>query len=115
MWRKLMRVTDASALVPGFCELEPMFSAMGTSDHWPGWSTLPDNFPPQGIVEVRRPDGSVLRASYTVASTHFNWVDRLSNPAWTCSVALKDVAKDAVPVGSEIWYEPTEEHNGVES
>jgi hypothetical protein len=89
----------------GMLELQPMFSAMGESDRWPGWRTLPTDVPLEGVAEIRCPDGSKFKAIYRIISAHIIWENRLDNPAWVHSVMLKDCNEDDVPAGSQVWLD----------
>jgi hypothetical protein len=54
-------------------------------------------------VELRRPDGSILRQDMSV-SWGFQTPSR-KNQGWTCT--FLSATKADVPIGTEIWYDPS--------
>jgi hypothetical protein len=104
--RKVMTVTSTFLhRARGVLELQPMFSAMGESERWPGWRKLPVDVPQEGVAEIRRPDGSKFEATYRIVVAHFIWENRLVNPAWVHAITLKNCAEADIPPGSEVWID----------
>lgn len=57
--------------------------------------------PLEGVAEIRRPDGTTVQASLRLQ--HIFQTPPPKELRWAC--ILKNLGKDDVPVGAEIWME----------
>jgi hypothetical protein len=105
---KLLTVTETFFIRGRGLILVPGFSSPKEGRILPDWPYLPSEVPNQGIVEVRVPDGTCIRAPFRIIIENFHYtsVEAMEkNPHWPIHVALQDVEKAAVQPGSEIWID----------
>ena len=65
------------------------------------------------VVRLKRPDGAEIETGARFAQTHFNrpYSERTIANTWMLTVALTDITKAGIPIGSEIWVELPNEVN----
>lgn len=124
MYYHLLTVTRTFFLPKYGLLLQPALVKVGSAsasgsanlpdEWWPEYPRLPLVSPDQ--VELRYPDGTTEVVRCRIVSEHVNYRDHVSDqppgfkPPWVEEVCcLPMIGKDAVPIGTEVWYDvPTE-------